>query len=90
MSHTKKYKAYSIKDAEYLANIENLDRAIGRLIEFLKENQLIDNTLIIFSSDNGSYRQASNGNLRAVKSYLYDGGIRVPGIIHWPALKKQM
>ena len=84
-----KYAQFSKEDAEYLANIENIDLAVGRILDYLNEKQLFENTLIIFSSDNGSYRQASNGNLRAVKSYLYDGGIRVPGIIHWPALIKK-
>ena len=83
-----KYKDYPVKDAEYLANIENLDLAAGRIIDYLVENGLIENTLILFSSDNGSYRQASNGDLRALKSYLYEGGIRVPGIIHWSALSR--
>ena len=83
-----KYKDYPVKDAEYLANIENLDLAAGRIIDYLVENGLIENTLIFFSSDNGSYRQASNGDLRALKSYLYEGGIRVPGIIHWSELNR--
>jgi len=83
-----KYKDFPLKDAEYLANIENLDLAVGRILDYLNKKQLIENTIIIFSSDNGSYRQASNGNLRALKSYVYEGGIRVPGIIHWPALIK--
>jgi arylsulfatase A len=81
-----KYAEYPAKDAEYLANIENLDLAVGRIIDYLTDAQLLDNTIVIFSSDNGSYRQASNGDLRAVKSYVYEGGIRVPGIIHWSAL----
>lgn len=80
------YDAYPPFDAEYLACIENLDAAAGRILRYLKMNQLIDRTLIFFSSDNGSYRQASNGALRAVKSYLYEGGIRVPGILSWPGL----
>jgi len=84
-----KYSEYPIRDAEYLANIENLDLAVGKILDYLNEQQLIDNTLILFSSDNGSYRKASNGDLRAVKSYVYEGGIRVPGIFNWPALKKQ-
>jgi len=84
----KKYNAYPEKDAEYLASIENVDLAVGRIRESFAEKGLLDNTLIIFSSDNGSYRQASNGNLRAVKSYVYEGGIRVPGIVHWPKLKR--
>ncbi|NND04914.1 MAG: sulfatase-like hydrolase/transferase [Saprospiraceae bacterium] len=71
------------KDAEYLANIENLDLAIGRILDDLQDHALLENTLIFFASDNGSYRHASNGNLRAVKSYVYEGGIRVPGIISW-------
>lgn len=71
------------RDAEYLANVENLDLAIGRVLESLQQRDLMDDTLILFASDNGSYRQASNGSLRAVKSYLYDGGIRVPGIFYW-------
>ncbi len=84
-----KYAKYPTRDAEYLANIENLDLAVGRMIKYLTDAQLLDNTIVIFSSDNGSYRQASNGDLRAVKSYVYDGGIRVPSIIHWPALEQK-
>ena len=85
----KKYSDFPIKDAEYFANIENLDVAVGRIIDYLTDAQLLNNTLVIFVSDNGSYRQTSNGELRAVKSYVYEGGIRVPGIIHWPALNEQ-
>ena len=84
-----KYSNYPPKAAEYLANIENLDLAVGEIISYLKRNNLFENTLIIFSSDNGGYRKASNGELRAVKSYLYEGGIRVPGIFHWQGLGKQ-
>ena len=84
-----KYAGFPKKYAEYLANIENLDLAVGRIIDYLSEKQLLENTLIIFSSDNGSYRQASNGKLRAEKGSTYEGGIRVPGIIHWPALIKK-
>lgn len=85
----KKYDAYPIKDAEYLANIENLDLAVGRIIDYLDDNQLLKNTVVLFVSDNGSYRQASNGMLKAVKSYVYDGGIRVPAIFYWDALNKK-
>jgi arylsulfatase A len=83
-----KYDNYPPSDAEYLANIENLDAAAGRLFQCLDVNRYAGNTLVLFSSDNGSYRQASNGAFRAVKSYLYEGGIRVPGIIYWPSLVK--
>jgi arylsulfatase A len=84
-----KYNEHGIRDAEYLANIENLDLAVGRILDYLEKNKLLENTLIVFTSDNGSYRQASNGSLRAVKSYVYDGGIRVPGIISWPELQRE-
>lgn len=82
----KNYSQHPERDANYLANVENLDLAAGRIIDHLIENNLLDNTIIIFSSDNGSYRPASNRELRAIKSYVYEGGIRVPGIFHWPAL----
>jgi arylsulfatase A len=84
----KKYKGEKRSDAEYLANIENFDLAVGEIINSLKEKNLFDNTILIISSDNGSYRIRSNGKLRAIKSWLYDGGIRVPGIISYPKLVK--
>ncbi len=79
-----KYSAYPAKEAEYHANIENMDLASGRLLDYLEDKKLTENTLIIFISDNGSYRLPSNRPLRAVKSYVYEGGIRVPGIFSWP------
>ncbi len=81
-----KYQDQPEKDAKYLANIDHLDMAIGRILNYLEQNDLIDNTIIMFSSDNGSYRVASNGGLRAGKSSLYEGGIHVPGIIRWPEI----
>ena len=83
----KKYNNQPQKDAEYLANIDHLDSAIGRILNYLEQHDLMDNTIIMFSSDNGSYRLASNAGLKAVKSFLYDGGIRVPGIIRWSGIK---
>ena len=82
-----KYSDHTLKDAEYLANIDHLDMAIGKILDYLEQNDLMENTIIMFSSDNGSYRLASNAGLKAVKSYLYDGGIRVPGIIKWSKIK---
>lgn len=78
-----KYAEYSRADAEYFANIENMDRAIGKLLDALTLKQLDDNTLILFASDNGSYRNGSNGELLGGKSFVYEGGIRVPGILRW-------
>ena len=50
----------------------------------MREQGLLEETLVVFASDNGSYRLDSNRPLRAVKSYVYEGGIRVPGIFTWP------
>lgn len=71
------------QNAEYLANIENMDQAIGHLFNGLKDMGLDKNTFILFASDNGSYRKGSNGELLGGKSFVYEGGIRVPGIISW-------
>ena len=63
--------------------IDNTARAIGRLINKLKELGELDNTIIHYSSDNGSYRQERSGELRGKKGSHYDGGHRVPGIFYW-------
>ncbi len=75
---------YSGSDAKYLANVENMDLAVGRIIELLKKQADWENTLVVFASDNGPYRAASRGNMRGLKADVYEGGIRSPGIIHWP------
>lgn len=69
---------------EYYGSIENMDLAIGQLLTKLEEIGEIDNTFIVFMSDNGSYRWSSNGPFKAGKTKLWEGGIRVPGIIKWP------
>ena len=71
-------------DAVYSATIDNTDRAIGRLIEKLKKLGVLKNTLIIYTSDNGSYLANRTGNLRGIKGSNWEGGIRVPGIFSWP------
>lgn len=70
----------------YYGSIENMDANIGRLLRKLDEMDVANNTLVIFMSDNGSYRgkDGSNGELKAGKTTLWEGGIRVPGIIRWP------
>jgi arylsulfatase A len=66
-----------------------MDAAIGRLLDSLSIRGLNENTLIVFASDNGSYRNGSNGPLLGGKSFVYEGGIRVPGIIHWKGQIKE-
>ncbi len=70
--------------AVYSGTIDNTDRAIARLLDKLKEVDSPENTLVVYSSDNGSYRLDRVGNLRGKKGSNYEGGIRVPGIFYWP------
>ena len=70
--------------AIYSATIDNTDRAIGRIVSYLEETGQLDNTLIIYSSDNGSYLADRCRPLRGQKGVNWEGGLRVPGIFHWP------
>ncbi|MEM7560771.1 MAG: sulfatase-like hydrolase/transferase, partial [Planctomycetota bacterium] len=70
--------------AIYSATIDNTDRAIGRLVAKLKAMGKLDNTLIIYSSDHGSYRTDRNGGLKGNKGSNFQGGLRSPGIFFWP------
>jgi arylsulfatase A-like enzyme len=68
----------------YAAMIEAVDENVGRLIDHLRQLGLEDNTLIIFTSDNGGIAsQSSQAPLRAGKGSYYEGGIRVPLIVFW-------
>ena len=87
-------KATKRGEALYYANVTNMDRAVGRMMKALDELKLADNTLVVFTSDNGPetlkrYQGAwrshgSPGPLRGMKLHVYDGGIRVPGIVRFP------
>lgn len=72
------------KAAIYSGTIDNTDRAIARLVEKLAEIDAPENTLIIYASDNGSYRKDRVGDLRGQKGTNWDGGLRVPGVFTWP------
>ncbi|MBN1509711.1 MAG: sulfatase-like hydrolase/transferase [Sedimentisphaerales bacterium] len=79
-------KGISDRRARLVALIEHLDAGIGKVIDALEETGLRDNTLILFTSDNGGQLSlgASNGPLRAGKGDMYEGGIRVPMCAAWP------
>jgi len=80
----KGYGELEDKAAIYSGTIDNTDKAIARLLTKLAEIDDPENTLIIYASDNGSYRDDRTGGLRGRKGSNWEGGIRVPGIFSWP------
>ena len=64
--------------------IGELDRSVGEIIAALKETGLDQNTLVLFTSDNGPMKFSSPGNLRGKKGTIFEGGHRVPTIAWWP------
>jgi arylsulfatase A len=86
------------EEAQYFANVHNMDLAVGRILEALDRLELADNTVVFFSSDNGpetllryaagkrSY--GSPGPLRGMKLWTTEAGFRVPGIVRWPGKTK--
>jgi arylsulfatase A len=83
-------------NAVYAAMVESVDDSVGRITKKLAELQLTDNTIVVFTSDNGGLSvkegantpATSNAPLRAGKGYLYEGGLRVPLIVRWPTMVK--
>jgi arylsulfatase A len=75
------------KNAAYATMVESVDQAVGRIMEKLIEYELSNNTVIIFTSDNGGLLgPTNNAPLRSGKGYPYEGGIRVPLIMYWPGV----
>lgn len=68
----------------YAAMMKNLDDGVGKIMEALNESQLNNNTLVIFTNDNGGERYSDNGGLSKSKMTLWEGGIRVPAFVKWP------
>jgi arylsulfatase A-like enzyme len=86
-SHLKPYGDLKGKRKTYAGMLAAMDEAVGQVVAVLEEQHMLDNTLIIFSSDNGGPSPGTvtdNGQLRAGKGTLYEGGVRVCSFATWP------
>ncbi len=71
--------------AKYASMIKSIDDNVQRVLDYLDASGLRENTLVIFTSDNGfSPTQSVNKNLRGSKGTSYEGGVRVPAVVSWP------
>ncbi len=89
------YNGNTEREKVYYGAVTHMDRELGRLLSFLEDNDLFHRTIILFTSDNGPEHPllpwvhrscGSTGPFRGSKHSLYEGGIRVPGILHWPGI----
>ncbi len=92
-----RYKGQRYPHAAYAAMVTRLDDYVGQITDKLKKLGIEKNTLIIFTSDNGPHAEGgndpvffnSNSGFRGIKRDLYEGGIRVPMLMSWPAVIKK-
>ncbi|PUV26375.1 MULTISPECIES: arylsulfatase [Sphingobacterium] len=86
------YNSVEKPHAMYASMVSRMDAYVGQIVERLRRNNLLDNTIIIFTSDNGAHKEGgadpnffnSSGGLRGTKRDLYEGGIKTPFIAYWP------
>jgi arylsulfatase A-like enzyme len=72
--------------ADYVTMVERMDHGVGQILAALDEKGLRDNTLVVFTSDNGGERLSDNRPLFHGKYSLWEGGIRVPCVARWPGV----
>jgi arylsulfatase len=90
----KGYQPHPTPRAAYAAMVTRLDRTVGKILDLLEELKIDDNTLVVFTSDNGPTHDGAGGSdsiffvsagrLRGLKGSVYEGGLRVPFIARWP------
>ena len=82
---TRKYAKYGEVAGEYYANIDHMDHQIGRLMDYVKTEDLENNSWITFTSDNGPkvWEGRSTNGLRGHKARFYEGGIKEPTVMYW-------
>ena len=88
--HVAPYLQHDVYERNYYGCVSALDEQVGRLRQTLQELNVAENTMVWYCSDNGPEGQAGNapgsaGPFRGRKRSLYEGGVRVPGILEWPA-----
>jgi arylsulfatase A-like enzyme len=89
-------KSWPQVEKNFAAMITRMDRDVGKIMAQLKKSGQDENTLVIFTSDNGPHQEGghtpkffeSSGALRGIKRDVYEGGIRIPSIARWPARVK--
>ena len=95
LCHAMPHKPLAVSDRFYTPDtpndlyadvIQELDWSVGKIINTLKDLKLLDNTIVIFMSDNGPWYGGSSGGLKGMKATTWEGGIRVPFIIHYPKI----
>lgn len=88
--YAKMYANYPLQERNYYGCISAMDEQVGRLVKYLKQEGLYENTILCFCSDNGPELRTPGtaGQLRGKKRDLYEGGIRVPSFVVWPGKVK--
>ncbi len=91
-----KYAGMDTTEAKYASMVESMDKSLGDIMDYIEQNGLLDNTIILFTSDNGGLSAAARGGiphthnkpLSSGKGSAHEGGIREPMIVKWPGVTK--